>query len=192
VPTLFRPENSTRGTLSGSAWVGIDGVDNHNAIFQTGIDYSIDDDGNTQYGAWYEWFPLAMTDFLDIEIREGDIVQMNVTAYSSSSGVATIENITKGKKVRKVLHAPTKTALLTGANVEWIVEDFTIDDANGSRLAPVADWVSVTFSETWWKARGGEQGTACEADVWDLIDREGKKLSAVTVEEDGRVIDIFV
>jgi hypothetical protein len=64
---------------------------------------------------------------------------MSVNATTTTSGFATIENLTTGKTVTKSL---TSTSALGGENAEWIVEDFE----EGDSLTAFADFGNVTFT----------------------------------------------
>lgn len=65
---------------------------------------------------------------------------MTVTADSTSSGSAVIENLTTGKKVSQSFSRETDE--LCETNAEWIVEDFQ----SGLTLVPFADFGTVTIS----------------------------------------------
>lgn len=64
---------------------------------------------------------------------------MYVNATTTTSGSATIENLTTGKTVTKSL---TSTSALGGENAEWIVEDFE----EGNSLIAFADFGNMTFT----------------------------------------------
>jgi hypothetical protein len=66
------------------------------------------------------------------------VISMYVNATTTTSGSATIENLTTGKTVTKSL---TSTSALGGENAEWIVEDFE----EGNSLIAFADFGNVTF-----------------------------------------------
>jgi len=192
VPSIRRPltaaSNST-DTYSAAAWVGIDGDTNSAALLQTGIAFSIDPSGAVTYDAWWEWYPYAAQFYDNFTMAAGDVIQMNATAQSSTSGLLVLENLSNGDRAEASVALPSNTrADLTGANVEWIVEDFEV----GSELVPVVDWESVMFSETWWEDAEGGQGSAVGAEVWNLEGKGGEVVSDVVIEKDGRVVDYFV
>ena len=89
--------------------------------------------------AWYEWFPDFAYDFSGISISAGDVITTTVTASSTTSGTAVIENVSTGQTVTKSL---SSSSALCEENAEWIVEDF---EENGS-LVPFANFGTVTFS----------------------------------------------
>jgi hypothetical protein len=68
------------------------------------------------------------------------VISMYVNATTTTSGSATIENLTTGKTVTKSL---TSTSALGGENAEWIVEDFE----EGNNLIAFADFGNVTFTD---------------------------------------------
>ncbi|KAG9309694.1 peptidase A4 family-domain-containing protein [Chiua virens] len=49
--------------------------------------------------AWCEWFPDYSYDFPGITISAGDTIKLNVTADSTTTGTATVENLTNGQIV---------------------------------------------------------------------------------------------
>ncbi|PMD18859.1 hypothetical protein NA56DRAFT_680570 [Hyaloscypha hepaticicola] len=141
VPTPSAPSGvaSTDGDYAASAWVGIDGNTYSTAILQTGLDFTVSTSGAVSYSAWYEWYPDYAMDF-DLTISAGDVISMYVNATTTTSGSATIENLTTGKTVTKSL---TSTSALGGENAEWIVEDFE----EGNSLIAFADFGNVTFTD---------------------------------------------
>ncbi|KAG9313784.1 peptidase A4 family-domain-containing protein [Chiua virens] len=143
VPTLTGPDGAA------SAWVGIDGDTCKSAILQTGVDFTIRN-GETSYDAWYEWFPDSAYDFSGINITAGDVMRVTVTASSTTSGNATIENLTNGRTVSTSLNS---TSPLCKQNAEWIVEDFQMDGG----LVSFANFGTVTFTDA--KATG-QSGTS--------------------------------
>ncbi|KAL1845831.1 hypothetical protein Plec18167_009265 [Paecilomyces lecythidis] len=154
VPTPSAPSGAS-GSSAASAWVGIDGDTYTNAILQTGIDFTVGDDGSVSYDAWYEWYPDYAYDFDGFDISSGDVISLSVKSSSSSSGEVVIENQTTGKQVSKTLSAPDSSSTLGGQNAEWIVEDFE----QGNNLVPFADFGSVTFSNAEANTGSGSVGT---------------------------------
>ena len=104
--------------------------------------------------AWYEWYPDYAKSFDDpININSGDEIHLTVTATSSTTGVAIIENLTQEQSVKQEI---SSTYPLCQANAEWIVEDFTSND----QLVPFNDFTTVTFEEAYAEATdGGYWGT---------------------------------
>ncbi|KDR77619.1 hypothetical protein GALMADRAFT_65656 [Galerina marginata CBS 339.88] len=121
-----------------SAWVGIDGDTCGSAILQTGIDFTISN-GKVSFDAWYEWFPDFAHDFTGISISAGNQIKLTVTASTTKSGTAVIQNLSTGQTVTKSL---TSTSALCEQNAEWIVEDFE----SGGSLVPFANFGTVTFT----------------------------------------------
>jgi len=175
VPTPSIPAGS-KGASAASAWVGIDGDTAQNAILQTGIDFNVASSGAVSFDAWFEWFPLASTDFTGIAIKAGDVISLSVVSSSSSSGTATIENVTTGVKVSKVIAAPNTAAHLQGQNAEWIVEDFE----EGNSLVPFADFGSVVFTGAVAKT-ATESVTLSGVSPIILVSSANKALTSVTV-----------
>ncbi|KAK2463901.1 hypothetical protein APHAL10511_004073 [Amanita phalloides] len=87
---------------SASAWVGIDGDTCGNAILQVGINM-LCNNGEASYNAWYEWYPAYAHDFSGITISAGDVLVLTVTATSTTTGIAEIQDLTTGQTVSKQL-----------------------------------------------------------------------------------------
>ncbi|PWY91249.1 concanavalin A-like lectin/glucanase [Aspergillus heteromorphus CBS 117.55] len=136
-----------------SLWVGIDGATGGNSIWQAGVDTYVQD-GETTFFAWYEWYPSDSMSFSGIDFSEGDVVVATVEALSSSSGVATLENLTTGQNATATASAPSSDTTLTGTNAEWIVEDLSID---GDGLTFI-DFGEAYFSGCVAKAGGNSYG----------------------------------
>jgi len=170
VPTPSKPSGGGSGSYSASAWVGIDGDTCGNAILQTGIDFTIDG-GDVSYDAWYEWYPDYAYDFSGISFSAGDTVKVTVTASSTTSGTAVIENVSKGQTVSKSI---SSSYALCEENAEWIVEDYE----EGSSLVPLADWGTVTFTSAEATTNSGSVSPS-GATIID-IEQNNKVLTSVT------------
>ncbi|PYH40222.1 A4/G1 family peptidase, partial [Aspergillus saccharolyticus JOP 1030-1] len=153
--TFTVPEPTGTGNGAASAWVGIDGDTYGNAILQTGIDFTLEN-GQASYDAWYEWYPDYAYDFSgSLDISAGDEIVAIVESYSSTRGIATIENKSTGKSVSKTLSAPDSSAKLGGQNAEWIVEgEWTGDVSIADLYTNVArrlrgEWLFGQLSRLW-------------------------------------------
>ncbi|KAJ5612266.1 hypothetical protein N7510_005460 [Penicillium lagena] len=174
VPTPKVPSgSSSSGTYSASAWVGIDGDTWSDAILQTGVDFTIAD-GKVSYDAWYEWYPDYAYDFSGISISAGDVIKVTVTASSTSSGTATIENVTKGKTVSHTFTSSSVEGDLGEVNAEWIVEDFE----SGDSLVNFANFGNVIFTD----AQATDNGAIVGPSGATLIDikQNNKVLTSVS------------
>lgn len=170
--TFAVPVPSGDSGSAASAWVGIDGDSCSGGLLQTGVDFVLTDNGPT-YDAWYEWYPDWSYYFSDLEVSAGDVIRATVTSYSSTSGIATIENLTNGQSGSTEL---TSTYALCGQNAEWIVEDF--EDGNGN-LVPFADFGAVTFTDA--VATGTGYYTSDGASVID-IEQNNQVLTSVSID----------
>ncbi|KAJ5238987.1 hypothetical protein N7468_003606 [Penicillium chermesinum] len=141
VPTPSAPSGGDDSTqYCASAWVGIDGDTCSSAILQTGVDFCIQG-GTPSFTAWYEWYPDVAYNFDSLTISAGDVISVSVNAASTSSGTATIENISTGQTVNHDFNGGVQGDLCE-TNAEWIVEDFE----SGGGEVPFADFGTVTFS----------------------------------------------
>ena len=156
--TFTVPDTTGQSGAGASFWVGIDGV-TCTAILQTGVTAYVNGTETLYYGketlnhastpyltrlfwriAWHEWYPDYSATFSDLSISAGDVIRANVTAFSTTSGIATIENLTTGQSEHKNL---SSTYPLCGKDAEWIVEDFTHND----KTIPFANFGTVTFKD---------------------------------------------
>ncbi|KIL61661.1 hypothetical protein M378DRAFT_13355 [Amanita muscaria Koide BX008] len=140
VTGTFTVPTPTGADGSASAWVGIDGDTCQTAILQTGIDFHITS-GVVSYDAWYEWYPAFAFSFSGITISAGDVIKLTVTATTTKSGTAVIENVTTGVTVSKSLKS---AHALCEQNAEWIVEDYS----QGGGLVPFCNFGSVKFTSS--------------------------------------------
>ncbi|KAE8383100.1 peptidase A4 family-domain-containing protein [Aspergillus bertholletiae] len=171
------------GSSSASAWVGIDGDTYSEAILQTGVDFTVTD-GQASFDAWYEWLPDYAYDFSGIDISAGDEIVTIVESYSSTSGIAIIENRSTGQKVSKEL---SSSSPLGGINAEWIVEDFEQDGS----LVDLVDFGTVTFTGAQAKAAGGQTVGLTGATVIDIV-QGSQVVTDVTIDSDTEVTIRYV
>lgn len=193
VPSPSVPDDGGSGQYSAAAWVWIDGDTCTSAILQTGVDFTVSDDGTTSYDgttpsvisvrtsadiafndmtiAWYEWFPDPSYDFTGIQFSAGDSVTVTVTAASATSGTAVIENITNGQKVSQSI---TSSSPLCQTNAEWIVEDFD----EGGFPVPLANFGTVTFTGAQATAEQGDSVGPDGATIFTMVTESGDGATA--------------
>ncbi|KZT03720.1 uncharacterized protein LAESUDRAFT_729021 [Laetiporus sulphureus 93-53] len=173
VPTPSVPSGSSGGTYSAAAWVGIDGDTCQNAILQTGVDFTVDENGDVSYNAWYEWYPEVSYDFSGISFSAGDVVQLTVTASSTTSGTAYIENLSTEQTVTQDL---SSSYALCEENAEWIVEDYEEDGS----LVAFADFGTVTFTNAEATYDGETVGPSTATLI--NIEQDGEVLTSVSTD----------
>ncbi|KAJ7205464.1 peptidase A4 family-domain-containing protein [Mycena pura] len=126
------------GIYGGSAWVGLDGMTCQTSLMATGIQF-IYLNQTILANSWTEVYPNpAVT--MSMPVNAGDVVKLTLTATSSTTGTAVVQNLSSGQSSTVGL---TSTAPLCLADAEWIVEDFE----EGTFLMPFADFGSITFSD---------------------------------------------
>jgi hypothetical protein len=135
--TIIVPHVKGKRGAAASAWVGIDGDDCQRALLQTGISFYADG----SFDAWYEWIPDASSDFQNFELSVGDQIRMTIDATSSTSGVATLENLTTRTTVSHTYK--TSPSKLCQNSAEWIVEAFM----EGQTEVVLANFGQVTFTD---------------------------------------------
>ena len=122
--------------------------------------------------AWYEWYPDYAYDFSGISFSAGDSVKLTVTASSTTSGTAVIENLSTGQTVTQHI---TSSSALCEENAEWIVEDYE----EGDGLVPFADFGTVTFTGASATTGSGSVGPS-GATLID-IEQDGEVLTSASV-----------
>ncbi|KAF8342491.1 peptidase A4 family-domain-containing protein [Amanita rubescens] len=138
VPTLSSPNSYG----AASPWVGIDGTGCSGGLWQAGIDMAYNN-GAMSYLPWYEWFPDDSYYFSNIAINAGDTIRLTITADSDTSGKAVIENLSNGQTASQYT---TSTHALCRQSAEWVVEDYTQEDSDGTySLVPFCDFGTVNF-----------------------------------------------
>ena len=151
VPNVQVPSGASSGTEYGvSIWIGIDGwstpSDAHNQLFQGGIniDAVLNDDGSTSYTytPFIEWVPdLEVTSF-DFAFTAGDIISIEATATSSTTGTIVFNNLSQQISTTQEISAPSTEFALVGQDADWIVEDYML---NGDEI-PFVDFESVIWT----------------------------------------------
>ncbi len=130
VPTV----TATRGNSYSSAWIGIDGFNNHNLI-QTGTEEDWAG-GHAVYRAWWEILPKSETVISSITVHAGDIFTAQITKGSGKSWTIEIDDTTSGKRF-----SITKNSKGAGVSVEWILEAPLV----GGGLATLAHYSTTYF-----------------------------------------------
>ncbi|KAL5113884.1 hypothetical protein ACEQ8H_008234 [Pleosporales sp. CAS-2024a] len=130
------------GDEFGSMWVGIDGICDGGFI-QGGVMFSVSPSGQVGWSAWHQFWPDNATIIpdQDLTVNSGDLVQVDITASSTTKGTVKITNLSTHKSYSKTLIAP-KGNPLCRQNAEWIVENF---DWNGEPGA-FGNFSTVLFS----------------------------------------------
>jgi len=176
--TVVVPKFSGLGkSKSVDIWVGIDGNNCKTAILQTGIVAY----GDGSFWIWTEWWKNSMQDYPSkLAVVAGDTIRLTVHAASTTSGTATIENLTSGKSVTKTFKSETSYPLCE-TDAEWIVEDFK----SGGKLVPLLDWGTIKFTDT--AAKGSKKNvTAAGSEVMNLK-QNGRVLTKTSVDSGGDI-----
>ncbi|KAJ6545808.1 acid proteinase [Mycena vulgaris] len=129
---------ASTGFYGGSSWVGLDGMTCQTSLMATGIDFTYFNE-TIFANAWTEVYPnpgvnMAMT------VNAGDTIKLTVTATSTTTGTAVVENLSNGQSSTVSLTSPSPMCL---ENAEWIVEDFQ----ESTFLIPFANFGSITFTD---------------------------------------------
>ena len=145
VPTITAPAGGGwNTTYCGCAWVGLDGISNfcpNGGLMQAGVNWCVAD-GETNYEAWYEWWPAQYQQFwYDVKISAGDSITVTINATSAAGGTALLVNNSNGQRANFTW--TDESPALCEVNAEWVVEDFS----EGNELVTFADYGSVTFTD---------------------------------------------
>jgi hypothetical protein len=186
VPTVSVPSGSSSGDYSASAWVGIDGDTYGNAIWQSGVDFTISD-GEYTFDAWYEWFPSPSVDISSFSFTAGDTVSITVSSSDNSHGSIILENVSTGQTVTESANAPSSSAVLRGQNADWIVEDF---DIGGSQV-PFANFGTILFTDAVASTSSQSVGTD-GASIIEIKDSDGNIVTDVTLPSSSEVMVVYV
>lgn len=180
--TVPRPQHvGSGGTESSSAWVGIDGDSCASGLLQAGIDFTVSSSGAVSYDAWYEWYPDYAYDFSNFAVSAGNVIQVDITATSTTKGTVKLTNVSTGKSVSQTLSAPSGSVLCR-QNAEWIVEDF---EQNGSLVA-LSNFGTVVFTQASAALSTGGSEDLSSATILDL--KQGSSIyTDVTIDSGSQV-----
>ncbi|KAJ7144275.1 peptidase A4 family-domain-containing protein, partial [Mycena epipterygia] len=128
---------ASTGFYGGSAWIGLDGMTCQTSLMATGIDFLYLNE-TISVNAWTEVYPNPAVD-LSMGVNAGDTMKLTVTATSTTTGTAVVENMSNGQSSTVGL-TPSPLCL---ENAEWIVEDVQ----DGSFLVLFADFGSIAFTD---------------------------------------------
>ncbi|KAJ7194249.1 peptidase A4 family-domain-containing protein [Mycena pura] len=135
------------GIYGGSAWVGLDGMTCQTSLMATGIQF-IYFNQTILANAWTEVYPNPSVDITSMTVNAGDTIKLTLTATSTTTGTAVVENLSNGQSSTVDITSPSPLCL---ANAEWIVEDFE----EGTFLMPFANFGTITFTDASATTRSG-------------------------------------
>lgn len=160
--TIIVPDVSGQPGKHASAWVGIDGA-RGTGLFQTGLGFH----GDGSIRSFYEWLPRHARFFNNFHVLPGDEVRMSIDLTSSTSGTASLENLSSGNIISETF--ATGNSNLHEATAEWIVED----QSAGGKLVPFANFGSITFTDAVAKTADGRVLTPASGDLLEI--EQGEK-----------------
>lgn len=163
--TFVVPVPTTNG--SGAAWVGIDGNDCYTGILQSGINWT-KSGSKVTYVAWYEWYPASMEYWTDFAVDGGDTIKVTVTATSTRSGTAVLENLTQDTSISHNFTTSETLSPICQTDAEWIVEDYL----ESFEFVTFADFGKVTFTDASAVTTAGTIGLG-DADIYDIEQETG-------------------
>ncbi|KAJ7752342.1 peptidase A4 family-domain-containing protein [Mycena metata] len=138
-PLSFRSGQSAASEPSLAQWVGIDGFTSP-GLFQGGVLSQIVSGGQENV-AFTGLLPQPLRD-LGLAVSIGDSITTNVTVTSSSGGIVTIKNNSRGTAVVATVTGATGSDIIQGTSAEWIVQDVE----SGSSLVPFPAFPISSFT----------------------------------------------
>lgn len=181
IPITHVPAGSPPGTYYVSMWIGLDGW-GQNHVFQAGVFVQTvllsSGATQTQYLAWYEWYPNQLSVINGFPLSVGDDIVVVLNIVNPTRAIFLIENLTKGVSVQSTIRAPNAASALVGASAEWIVED----QSNSAGLVPFLGFDSVGWTNC--LAGTSTGGLVSLADATLLLDM-------VKVNSDGQITQVL-
>jgi hypothetical protein len=143
--------NHPQDDVWSSNWVGINGLDSTNALFQHGVEADSYNDcaGSYQYYApWIEWIPGPEYRVLNAPVGAGDYIYTQNWTETTSTGCFFWANQSEQWAGSVCTSASALGGNpVTGTSVEWILErPYTGEHASG--LAYLTNYVTVPWWET--------------------------------------------
>ncbi|MCJ1484780.1 hypothetical protein MMC06_004953 [Schaereria dolodes] len=167
------------GSWETVSWVGIDGWSPpQQSILQAGTKSIVSVSNGTVTHtsfAWFEWFPAFEIQFSNFIVNPGDTVHVMVCAPTSTTGVASVMNISANTATTTPIDAPSAATALLGQNAEWILED----DSSGGSLTPFADYGATFFFDCLAAASNNTEVNLTNATLIDMVQSSGTVSTAV-------------
>ncbi|KAL5117844.1 hypothetical protein ACEQ8H_004162 [Pleosporales sp. CAS-2024a] len=154
-------------------WIGIDGY-SCEAALTAGMVIQVSKTGEVSYAAQYSFNDNAGA-FSDLHMKPGDIIQMEVSAPSTTIGIVKITNHSTGKSATKKLTPGTGPALCRW-NAQWIVEDPSL---NGRRTT-LTNFGEILFTDVSAGQNTGVTMDLTKALLWEIEIDIGKTSHIVT------------
>ncbi len=130
------------GETSSAFWVGLGGeLKSSYKLEQTGTEADCLDDGNAEYFAWFELWPLESTP-LTMRVGPGDRIAASVRLGRASVHFRLLD-VTRHEQFSKTveMRAPD------GSSAEWIVEAPAVLSHGRHQIDPMTDFGSVRFTK---------------------------------------------
>jgi hypothetical protein len=163
VPTVTGPVNAD---YSAYAWVGIDGWEGLNNLFQAGLDVrgvqAADRSYYPQFRGYFEWYkrdPL-FSEPNELPLKSGDVLLVSINATSSTTGTVYLENRNTGLSFTHDFNEPDLP--LAGRYAEWIVEEFVRNEVPSNAV--------FDFQSTLASTAGGKSFDASSASLVQVDD----------------------
>lgn len=146
VPNVSHP--TTSQNYYSCHWVGIDGNNSTQPLFQAGVECDVSSGDSRDFYAWYEWLPNDATqiEIKNMPVNAGDYVTVIVCSDSgagSTTGTIYFTNSTLGVYTSFRVSAPDSALL--GGTAEWISESTEVNGVIESSM--LADYGEIFFSD---------------------------------------------
>jgi hypothetical protein len=194
IPTVSEPDEppGKDGDWESSSWVGIDGYFT-NDVLQAGIEQVVDDDGDTKYVAWYEWYApeqgdspdyIYQTNIDNFIVAPGEQVFCSVQYTNNlTQGTILLVNQSTGRYFSIALDPPPGAAF-AGNSIEWIMEA----PDSGEPDTSLPEFTPVIFNPAFGFDINGKNGNPQNGFTVDIA-RNGMVLTLAAIGNDSVRID---
>ena len=198
IPTVSVPPEpqGSEGGWHSSSWIGIDGMFTSEDVLQAGIEQRVSADGTASYVAWYEWYApqistspdyIHQTNIVNFPVSPGQKVSCAVQYVDQTAGNILFINNDTGQNFNITL-APPPNATFNGSSVEWIMEA----PDSGEPVSSLPSFTPVVFTGCLaWAPGGTTTITPQSCDIMNIVDANGKALTAVSVSGETATISFI-
>lgn len=129
--------------------------------------------------AWYEWWPEESIQYFNEnwDVAAGDNIFMQITANSTTSGVAILTNQRTNQSLTHHFTPRESPGALCEVYADWIVEAISF----GNSFATLPDFGTITFTDTLANTASG----TVTADSGDIINMSGYQNNNVNCKHAG-------
>jgi hypothetical protein len=169
------------GTDYAATWIGIDGYGSDDVLQAgTASDATCISGANVpSYYPWYEWYPNYEIMITNLSISAGDDIDVQVVAFSSTTGAAYLTDETTDRSVTMYFSAPAGVQL-AGNSAEWVVERPSVNSTLATLTNYVTDFMvdTVALLNNGTAVWGGTGAPGNPSYAITMLDNAGRPISA--------------